>query len=235
MISERPIRPQADAPLAQSLADLPPFLFERLMTESHAVKLDARDPLFHAGDAADGCYIVRSGALKAVIVAADGTERMLAAFGPGKMLGEMALFDSKPRSASVVAIKPSVLAFLPKDAFFRFADANPRIYRQMLTVLVARLRGSNEGILAQTSGSVSERVARAMLTLAETFGEGDATRRRRIGQRVTQSDVAAMAGVARENASRVINRWMRNGVLSRARGHYVIENVNALLREIDGA
>ncbi len=97
MVTARSIPNHNAEPLAQSLADLPAPLFDRLMVESRTVKLEARDPLFHVGDPANGCYVVRLGALKAVILSADGTERMLAAFGPGRIVGEMALFEAKPR------------------------------------------------------------------------------------------------------------------------------------------
>ena len=58
--------------------------------------------LFRAGDPADGMYLVRKGELM-VYLEQNGTEVKLANVGAGNMIGEMAFFDKKPRSASVKA------------------------------------------------------------------------------------------------------------------------------------
>ena len=49
-----------------------------------------------------------------------------------------------------------------------------------------------------------------------------------IRQKVTQSDLAAMAGIARENVSRILNDWMRAKLVSRLAGYYCLENRAAL-------
>ena len=54
-----------------------------------------------------------------------------------------------------------------------------------------------------------------------------------IQQKLTQSDVAAIAGIARENVSRILNEWMRASVVSRLSGYYFIDNKAALLREAE--
>ena len=54
-----------------------------------------------------------------------------------------------------------------------------------------------------------------------------------IRQKVTQSDLAAMAGIARENVSRILNEWMRKKIVSRLAGYYCLENRSALEREAE--
>jgi CRP-like cAMP-binding protein len=226
--------PQSHSRTAQfqrSLTGLPPDLWSGLLAGASIVNVERRQTLFSAGDVGAGCYVVQTGALKAVLVSAEGHERMLAVFGPGSIVGEMALFDDQPRSATVIAIRTTKLAYVSKDVFFRFADTHPEVYRQALRILASRLRGTTEDALAQTVATVASRVAKAFLQLADSLGETVDGDRRRIAQRVTQSDIAAMAGVARENASRVVNRWMREGVLSRSAGHYVIERRSRLANE----
>jgi CRP/FNR family transcriptional regulator, cyclic AMP receptor protein len=50
---------------------------------------------------------------------------------------------------------------------------------------------------------------------------------------VTQSDLAAMAGIARENVSRVLQDWMKRKVVSRLAGYYCIEDRPALTGEVE--
>ena len=77
------------------------------------------------------------------------------------------------------------------------------------------------------------RVARALLSLAEAFGHDVGNGRILVRQKVTQSDLAAMAGIARENVSRVLQDWMKRKVVSRLAGYYCIEDRRALEREAD--
>jgi hypothetical protein len=55
-----------------------------------------------------------------------------------------------------------------------------------------------------------------------------------IRQKVSQSDLAAMAGIARENVSRALNDWANRSLVSRLAGYYCLENKTALNREAEG-
>jgi CRP/FNR family transcriptional regulator, cyclic AMP receptor protein len=212
------------------LSGMPAELWNGLLALSQQVNLEPKQPLFHAGDAGDGCYAVQSGALKATVNDPNGHERMLAVFSSGMIVGEMSLFDEEPRSATVTAIRKSKLSYLPRDVFYRYADKNPEAYRFALRSLAQRLRTSNDDTLAQGNASVQAKVARAMLSLAESLGDPSS---QMIAQRVTQFDIAAMAGVARENANRCINQWKRQGILEK-KGFYKVLDRAALVRIING-
>ncbi len=193
------------------------------------VELRAREVLFHAEDTGDGCYYLRAGNVKASVIARDGQERLLAVLGPGALLGELALVDDGPRSATISALRPCQLLHLTKSAFFRLADANPMIYRQALRLLAHRLRGTNDTVVAQSTVTVAGRVARAFASFAEGLGEEEPNGRITLPHRISQTDIAGMAGVARENASRAINDLLRHGVLGRVGGFYTIERPAELL------
>ena len=76
--------------------------------------------------------------------------------------------------------------------------------------------------------SLKGRVARTMLELADHFGQEVAPSRIVISQKIGQNDLAAMAGIARENLTRVLNDWQRHKVLSRLSGYYCLENKTQL-------
>jgi len=80
---------------------------------------------------------------------------------------------------------------------------------------------------------VKGRVARALLSLAEAFGRDVGSGRILIRQKVTQSDLAAMAGIARENVSRVLKDWVTRKLVSRLAGYYCLENKAAIKREAE--
>ena len=203
------------------------------LSASRSLELGSREVLFHAGDSGDGCYLLRSGVVKAAVIARDGQERLLAVLGPGALIGELSLIDDEPRSATISALKHCVLMHLTKAAFFRLADANPQVYRQALKLLAQRLRGTNDTMVAQGTVSVSGRVARAFASLAIGLGDEQPDGRILLTYKITQNDIAGMAGVARENASRAINDLLREGVLSRAGSFYLIERPTELLDMVE--
>lgn len=209
--------------------DIPWTARKAFITASRELELRSREVLFHAGDSGDGLYLLRSGVVKASVVARDGQERLLAVLGPGAMIGELSLIDDEPRSATISALKPCRLMHLTKAAFFRLADDNPQVYRRALKLLAQRLRGTNDTVVAQGTVSVSGRVARAFASLAEGLGDEQSDGRILLAHKITQNDIAGMAGVARENASRAINDLLRSGILGRAGSFYMIEQPAALL------
>lgn len=199
------------------------------LSAARSFDLGAREVLFHAGDSGDGCYLVRTGVVKASVIARDGQERLLAVLGPGSLIGELSLIDDEPRSATISALKPCRMMHMGKQAFFRLADDNPQVYRQALRLLAQRLRGTNDSVVAQGTVTVTGRVARAFASLADGLGDECPDGRIMLSYRITQNDIAGMAGVARENASRSINELLRSGILGRAGSFYMIERPAELL------
>jgi CRP-like cAMP-binding protein len=79
---------------------------------------------------------------------------------------------------------------------------------------------------------VEGRVARVLLSLAAAFGNDIGGGRILIRQKVTQSDLAGMAGLARENTSRILKEWTDRSLVSRRAGYYYLENKAAIQREV---
>ena len=213
-----------------ALADLDEVLSTGLADLARDIQLAANEVLFVAGDAGDSIYAVIEGSLKVAVISAEGSEQLLAILGPGHVVGEMALLDGQPRSATVQAIKKTRVARIDKADFDRFADRNPAVYRHMLALVSRRLRQANNVLAARAFLPLPGRVAVALLQLGETFGKDLPDGRLLVHYKVSQADLAGMAGAARENVSRILNTWKRDGLISRISGYYCIENPDALAR-----
>jgi CRP/FNR family transcriptional regulator, cyclic AMP receptor protein len=100
-------------------------------------------------------------------------------------------------------------------------------------LLAQRLRDTDNALVATNFLSLKGRLARALLSLAEAFGRDIGQGRILIRQKVSQSDLAAMAGIARENVSRVLNDWTGRSLVRRLAGYYCLENRAALQRETE--
>lgn len=106
--------------------------------------LAAGEPLFNAGDAADGLYLLGQGS---VSVVGPGGQRFVS-FSPATMLGELAMLDGQGRSASAVADSDCVVHLLTRDALAALAHEDPALcallYRNIALHLAGRLRVASE-------------------------------------------------------------------------------------------
>ena len=122
------------------LSDLPDRLVAALLTNAKTVKLAADEILFLAGDPGDGCYRLEEGLVKVSMVSPKGAERILAILGPGSIVGDMAMVDGRPRSASVSALRDCKLRFISRASFEAVATKNPEVYKHLLNLVATRLR-----------------------------------------------------------------------------------------------
>jgi CRP-like cAMP-binding protein len=215
------------------LSDLPDRLSAGLLAHATSRNLATDEVLFLAGDPGDGFYRLDEGLLKVSIESATGAERILAILGPGAIVGDLAIIDGKPRSATVAALRDCKLRFVSRAAFEEFARKEPEIYKYLLKVLATRLRDTDKIVAAGSFLPLKGRVARALLDLANAFGNNVGGPRIVIRQKVSQSDLAAMAGIARENVSRIMNDWIRAKTVTRLSGYYCLEDPAKLEREIE--
>jgi CRP/FNR family transcriptional regulator, cyclic AMP receptor protein len=211
-------------------SSLPERLSAQLFAGAKTCHLKAGEALFAAGDIGDGCYRLEQGLLKVTITSPRGEERILAVLGPGEIAGELSLIDRQPRSASVIAIKDCELSFISQQNFEKYTKQDPDIYRYLVNVLALRLRETDEAVAADTFLTVKARLARALLELSEYLGEDAGAGRVLIHHKINQSDLAAMAGVARENVSRVVSEWKRRDLVTHSSGLYCLHDITTLKR-----
>lgn len=111
--------------------------------------------LFRDGDAPDFMYIVKSGQL--AITKTKGTsEIVLAEIKAGNLVGEMAIFDKKPRSANVKAVKDSEVIALPYETLNQQLESLPVWVKAILRNLNDNLREANKRIKMLESSNPDE-------------------------------------------------------------------------------
>ncbi len=113
------------------------------MAEAKKVSKDTY--LFREGDAPDAMYIIKSGSF-AITKTKGNSEIILAEINAGAMVGEMALFDNKPRSANVKATKDAEVISLPYESLTKQMDQLPVWVRAIMKTLNENLREANKKI-----------------------------------------------------------------------------------------
>lgn len=112
---------------------------------STAKKIPKDNYLFREGDQPDAMYIIKSGQL-AITKTKGNSEVTLAEISTGAMVGEMAIFDKKPRSANVKAMKDSEVIMLPYEALHQQMENLPVWVKAILRTLNENLREANKKI-----------------------------------------------------------------------------------------
>ena len=218
---------------AAILPTLPGALSSLLFASAAPHYVRADEALFRVGNAGDGCYRLEKGLLKILVTSPEGEELIISFIKPGEMVGELAVIDGLPRSATAVAVKDCELSFISRDVFKTATETRPELFRCLVNALAARLRETNETLAAASFMNAQARVARALLELTQLLGEDAGEGRIIICHPIRQSDLAAMAGIARENVSRILSDWKRRMIVTRLAQQYCINDPTALKRELE--
>lgn len=166
-------------------------------------------------------YVILDGKVKVVRISADGKEVILAMHQAGDFFGELSLIDNQTTPAMVLAAEKSVVAIISREDFHLLISTEGKVLDTLLRSLCGRLRDSWSRIQLLSFNTSSERIRSLFVQLAHKYGkktpEGTL-----LNIRLTHQDIADMTGVARETATRVIDKLHREGVIKVVRSKFVL-------------
>jgi CRP-like cAMP-binding protein len=183
------------------------------------------------GDPAEEIFVVLSGEVKDSVVDSDGNEVIHQVHGPGMTLGEPGYFavDHK-RIVEVIAVQPSTLIRLHRRELTPFMAQHVSVKDRALEGLASSTRWQTTMITSLATRSLTDRLLLRLLELVDSSPE------RRTGRAVTpkisQSTLAAMIGVSRENVNRALAALMIDGTIRQEGGRYVLVDEARLRREV---
>ncbi|GHV73846.1 Crp/Fnr family transcriptional regulator [Spirochaetia bacterium] len=128
-------------PARQRMVKIAPFVkaAKQEVKPGESSRKYARDTMIFAeGEPGNELYIIQSGAVKIAKIAGNN-EILLAVLKPGDIFGEMALLESKPRTACALAYEDSVLLTVSKANFARMAATQPQIIARLTVLLAERI------------------------------------------------------------------------------------------------
>lgn len=185
------------------------------------------EPIFHQGSIGSTLYMIVAGQVRIYTTSEAGQELTVTMFRDGDFFGEMALLDGQPRAASAVSIGRTVTLTLERAAFLHTLNACPPIAASVLEVMTTRLRQSNVVADQLANMPASQRVVRQLLGLAARYGTADAGGIR-IDLRLTQDDLASLAGTTRETVNRVLAQLRDQGLIRVERARVSLLNLSQL-------
>jgi len=125
-------------------ASLPQAALADLARQARLCRYAAGSTIFEEGDHGDCMHVLRSGAVKVVRPSHDEDDIVLDVLGPGKVFGELAVLNSSPRTAKLVALADSITVVVDKVGFDHVLDRHPAAVREMLGTVARSLTFAKE-------------------------------------------------------------------------------------------
>jgi NTE family protein len=124
--------------------DLDPDVLAQLREQLQWVELVGGQTLMEQGEPGDSMYLSVSGRLRAYVRQDDGAQRMVREMGRGQVIGEMSLYTDEPRSATIVAIRDSVLVRLDKSQFKALLARSAQVSVALTRQIIQRLKTEHQ-------------------------------------------------------------------------------------------
>ena len=177
------------------------------------------------GEPAQALFFVASGAVKVFKTSPEGKEQILNIVRPGESFNDVPIFDDGPNPASAQAMGPVVLYGIRKDELKATLRDHPQVALHIIRVLAERVRQLVSLVEDLSFRHVIGRVAKILL---EHAGDGTG-----INPRLTQQEMAAMAGTVREVVARSLKALEEEGVIRLDRHRIVVSNEAALKQMVE--
>lgn len=184
----------------------------RLLDRAVPRKLERGDALYLTGDRERRVHLVESGLLKLSCCDTEGRETTLALAVAGDLVGEVAACDGDGQPFDVVALAPCAVWGLDAELFLDVATNNSRAALELGRIFALRTRWIAATARERTTNDVPARLAGRLLDLAEVLGRM-CSGTIEIELPLTRADVAQLAGMCRESASKTLTSWKHQGVL----------------------
>ncbi len=228
-------RPKEDGPAVPAVT--PPLLLAGLSEDQQRDLLAAAQPkllkrgeiLGQQGEPAELFALVQIGHLKLSQLNAAGMETIVRFVGPGDGYGAIALMPDSRFPVSATAVEPSRVLVWRRPVIVELAERWPRLKSNVFGEITRRMAGVLTTVQELATERVPQRVAKALLRLAEQGGSAGADGIR-IVHPVTRQELAELTGTTLFTVSRLMSRWEAGGLLRTGRGEVTIVNPEGLGR-----
>ncbi|MDR2450920.1 MAG: Crp/Fnr family transcriptional regulator [Candidatus Accumulibacter sp.] len=182
--------------------------------------------VLHKGDEGTYLLFLLSGRLRVMDLMEDGREVGLSFLLPGDYTGELSIIDGMPRSASVVAAEPSLLAFLHRARAQELIYTQPLVAERVLRRTVAKVRQASGYRMMLGINNAFQRFFTLICQMAAPGPGGLVV----IENLPTQQEIAAIINTSRETVSRALHVILKKGIVEKDMRRLIVRNPDALRR-----
>ena len=162
-------------------------------------------PLFIEGSFPRGVFCLNQGKVKVFTRGDEGKEQIIHIAKEGEIIGFRAMFSGEPYKVCASTLEECNICFIGKEDFLNMIDTNPSLRNGIMKELSKELGDRAVFITNMAQKSVRERLAFAMLILADIYGEEEIN--------LTREDMANFVGTATETLIRLLKDFKDEGII----------------------
>ncbi|HUX22710.1 MAG TPA: Crp/Fnr family transcriptional regulator [Spirochaetia bacterium] len=193
-----------------------------------AVTFKKNDIMFCEHEPGDTFYLIQSGRVQIVKIMGD-VEKIIDILYPGEILGEMAILEEAPRSASAIALDQVTALEFNRENFEVLMQGNPQIALKLLKLFTKRIYDQKRRFMILTLDDVQARVADVFLMLGETQTNADSNKDERAFN-TTIDDIAHWAGMSPDKCRQVLNHFSTQRRIEIYPDKIIVKNMNDFAR-----
>lgn len=199
-------------PQGSFIADLPDAERAALLAAGESRRFGDEQILLVQGEPGEFVYVLTGGLVKIIVEAESGVSTTLALRSRGDLLGEFALLDHKPRTATARAAGQAIALKIRGAVFLDVINRSPAAQETVTTYLLSKMRSTTQRRAAERVWEAKERVAQVLYELGgrHALPGPDGTLRLPI----TQGELGDLAGVAVSTAERVLKDLRKAGAVA---------------------
>jgi len=219
---------------ARGLARVPLFkhleapALTRLEQQSWTRRYPEGQILTSEGDPGDSLLVLERGQVKISRFSPSGHEVVLAIVEAPEAIGELALVDGAPRSATITALAPVDVRILPRQAFIELINTEPQTMMMVLRAVTSMVRNTNERLSDLLSLDVPGRVAKWMLVRGASRGERT-PRGIVIPFELSQRELGNELGTTRVSVNKALKMFESLGAIQLGRDEITVVKPDLLL------
>lgn len=187
---------------------LTPEQLEQLAAQTRELTFRKNAVLMNEGDPGESMFVIKTGSVKVFLSDEDGRELVLYEQGSGAVIGDIALLDNEPRSASVMTLEPVTALIIGKQAFLDCLRQSPDTAINIIRSLTARLRDATEGSRRLALDNVYRRLVDKLHELAGVDAavgvDSEAAEHPSLPKKYSHQELGNMIGASREMVGKII-------------------------------
>ena len=203
-----------------------PVELGRLLGILEEQELPKHHMLFSPGTPCQAIYFIEKGRVRVTRLSPEGKTVILALLGPGDMIGEAA-WELGEHDSYAETLEESRIFQISREAFLNYIRENPEFGLRLLEVLGGRLKQAHARIEDLAFRQVPSRVARLLLTLAESHGRVTPSGIR-VEFPLTHQEIADMVGSSRVTVTQILNKFRSSHWIEIESKRVTIHNMDAL-------
>ena len=206
----------------------------RIAQDFHPRAYQKNEIILRQGEPSHELYIVMKGKIRVYKISPNGDETIINIFTPTEIIGEFAVIDNEPRSATAKTISQCTLLVITRDQFLQHLHTLPPLAMEMCRLVINKARWTTRYAENLAQYNTADRLLHLILHFNQMFGqEIEPEKRYELNLGLNQTDLAALVGARRGWINQILTEWRERGLIEYKSGNITILDLPRVQQELD--